>query len=168
MLLAERGVDAVSLAEINRLAGQRNASALQYHFGGREGLLRELLAPYASAIRDRRRALIAAASADAPPTVRQAVEVLVRPHAELATGEWRSRALTRIVAELFTDPAHTYQELDDLLGERAHDEMARMLVDALTALPPRIREERLLAATTYTVHAASDRARRYIGTGRYR
>jgi hypothetical protein len=93
-------------------------------------------------MRERRRALMDAASPVGPPTLRQAVEVLVHPHAELATGDWRSRALTRIVAELFTDPRHPYQELDDLLGERARDEMAGLLVDALSELPPRIREER--------------------------
>jgi AcrR family transcriptional regulator len=163
LLLAERGVDGVSLAEINREAGQRNASALHYHFGGKDALLRALLAPYAAAVRDRRRALIDAATATGPPTCRQAVEVLVRPHAELATGDRRSRALTRIVADLFTDPRHSYEELDDLLGERAREEMTVLLVAALPELPPRIRAERLLAATAYTVHASSDRARRHSG-----
>lgn len=38
-LFAERGVDGVSLREIVQAAGQRNASALQYHFKSRAGLL---------------------------------------------------------------------------------------------------------------------------------
>ena len=33
-LFAERGIEVVSLREINRAAAQRNATALQYHFGG--------------------------------------------------------------------------------------------------------------------------------------
>ena len=35
-LFAGRGVANVSLAEIVRAAGQRNASAIHYHFGGRD------------------------------------------------------------------------------------------------------------------------------------
>ena len=48
-LFAERGIRAVSLREINKAAGQRNSSALHYHFGSREGLLRALLAREAAA-----------------------------------------------------------------------------------------------------------------------
>jgi AcrR family transcriptional regulator len=160
-LLAERGVDAVSLSEINRASGQRNVSALQYHFGGRVGLLQAVLAPYSKAVGERRLELIAAAGAR--PTARQAVEVLVRPQAELAIGDWRDRALTRIVAELYTDPHHTYAELDELLGERARDEMAVLLKDAVAHLPADVGGERLHLASTFVVHAASDQARRDTG-----
>ncbi len=38
-LIAERGIDAVSLREIGVSAGQRNNSAAQYHFGTKEGLV---------------------------------------------------------------------------------------------------------------------------------
>jgi AcrR family transcriptional regulator len=38
-LIAERGIDAVSLREIGAAAGQRNNSAAQYHFGTKEGLV---------------------------------------------------------------------------------------------------------------------------------
>ena len=38
-LFAERGIEGVSLREINAAAGQRNASSIQYHFGNRDGLL---------------------------------------------------------------------------------------------------------------------------------
>jgi len=38
-LFASRGIDAVSLNEINKAAGQRNTSALHYHFGSKEKLI---------------------------------------------------------------------------------------------------------------------------------
>jgi len=38
-LFASRGIDAVSLNEINKTAGQRNTSALHYHFGSKEKLI---------------------------------------------------------------------------------------------------------------------------------
>ena len=43
-LFAERGVDQVSVRDILSEAGQRSGGALHYHFGGKEGLLRELIA----------------------------------------------------------------------------------------------------------------------------
>jgi AcrR family transcriptional regulator len=42
-LFGERGIDAVPLGDIIAAAGQRNASALQYHIGGREQLLVAIL-----------------------------------------------------------------------------------------------------------------------------
>jgi len=41
-LFAEHGPDGVSLRDIARAAGQRNNSAVQYHFGGREHLVAEV------------------------------------------------------------------------------------------------------------------------------
>ena len=42
-LFARRGIDAVSLNEINKAAGQRNTSAMHYHFGGKERLIRAII-----------------------------------------------------------------------------------------------------------------------------
>ena len=38
-LFARKGIDAVSLNEINKAARQRNTSAMHYHFGSKEGLV---------------------------------------------------------------------------------------------------------------------------------
>ena len=45
-LFAARGIDTPSLREITRDAGQRTTSALQYHFGDRDELLRAVLAKH--------------------------------------------------------------------------------------------------------------------------
>ena len=42
-LYAERSIDSVSLNEITVAAGQKNRNALQYHFGGRDGLLQAII-----------------------------------------------------------------------------------------------------------------------------
>ena len=42
-LYAEQGVDAVSVRQISREAGQKNHSAVQYHFGSARGLLEAIL-----------------------------------------------------------------------------------------------------------------------------
>jgi AcrR family transcriptional regulator len=45
-LFAAQGIDRVQLRDINELAGQRNESALHYHFGSRQGLLERILAKH--------------------------------------------------------------------------------------------------------------------------
>ena len=43
-LVAEKGLAALTVQAVQDAAGQRNKSAVQYHFGGRDGLVRALLA----------------------------------------------------------------------------------------------------------------------------
>src|ERR1700735_5722415 len=42
-LFATRGIEAVTLREIQQAAGQSNTSVIRYHFGSREGLIRALI-----------------------------------------------------------------------------------------------------------------------------
>ena len=62
-LFAERGIDNVSIAEIVRTAHQRNASAVHYHFGNRDEILRAVLARHVPAIAERRHQLLERARA---------------------------------------------------------------------------------------------------------
>lgn len=70
-LFAEWGIDGVSLREITAAAGARNASALNYHFGGRTGLLQALLAKHKPAVESRRHTLLDAYDAGADQELRQ-------------------------------------------------------------------------------------------------
>jgi AcrR family transcriptional regulator len=49
-LFAQRSIDSVSLNEITVAAGQKNRNALQYHFGGREGLLQAIIDLHAARV----------------------------------------------------------------------------------------------------------------------
>ena len=42
-LFANKGIDAVSLNEINKAAGQKNTSSLHYHFGSKDGLIQAIV-----------------------------------------------------------------------------------------------------------------------------
>src|SRR5690348_15673441 len=82
-LFAERGIDAVSLREINAAAGQRNSTALQYHFGDRAGLLKAVLAKHRPEIEARRHQLLDEYEARGPlpqaDALRSLAAALVRP-----------------------------------------------------------------------------------------
>ena len=57
-LFAEHGIDAVSLWEINRASGARNAIAVQYHFSDRAGVVRAILDKHMPDVEARRHAML--------------------------------------------------------------------------------------------------------------
>ncbi len=78
-LFLEHGLDEVSLRAIVREAGQRNQSALQYHFGGREELITAILNRRMQQVEARRRSLVDAALASgAALDLRDGCALLVR------------------------------------------------------------------------------------------
>jgi AcrR family transcriptional regulator len=101
-LLAAKGIDGASLREINRLAGQRNASALQYHFGDRNGLVRGVLAKHRADTDPRRHALLDQYEVDGSATVRALSSALVLPLASKLKDPNGGREFLQINAEVFT------------------------------------------------------------------
>lgn len=57
-LFALRGIDGVSLREVNQAAGQRNRSAAHYHFGTRLGLIEAVYDYRAAHLNERRMAML--------------------------------------------------------------------------------------------------------------
>lgn len=106
-LFAEHGIEGVSLSEINRVAGQRNKSALHYHFGSRDGLLKALLEKHRSRLDDERRDMLAELPPPSDMSLHDAVSVLVRPlAARLGDHENGGVHYLRIMAQLSSTPHH--------------------------------------------------------------
>lgn len=80
-LFAEHGIDAVSLREINREAGARNAIAVQYHFRDRAGIVRAVLDKHRPAIEAARHAALDRIEAEGATDLRALAAALVRPEA---------------------------------------------------------------------------------------
>jgi AcrR family transcriptional regulator len=112
-LFAERGIDAVSLREINRVAGAKNASALQYHFGDRNGLLRAVLAKHQGAVEDRRHAMLDAYEAAGRADLRALAGAVVRPLAARLADTDGGPAYLQIVADLVNRPRPVFTNADD-------------------------------------------------------
>jgi AcrR family transcriptional regulator len=115
-LFAERGVDAVSLREITMAAGVRNTTALQYHFGDRDGLLRAVMRKHHPDVEVRRHALLdeyerfPASAQD----LRELVAAFVRPPATKLADRDGGRAFLRITAQLVNRP-----DVDPIASSRA-------------------------------------------------
>ncbi|KAB8182918.1 MULTISPECIES: helix-turn-helix domain-containing protein [Microbispora] len=103
-LFAERGIDAVSLREINTAAGQRNSTALQYHFGDRAGLLKAVLAKHRPEIEARRHQLLDEYEARGPlpqaDALRSLAAALVRPAAAKLADPDGGRDYLRVMEQL--------------------------------------------------------------------
>ena len=103
-LFGERGLHGVTLKEINAAAGQRNESALHYHFGSKKRLVEAILDARVGAIDKRRaeriEALVAAGGAgDLPAILRATFEPLT---SLLDTGE--GVRFVRFAAQVLNDP----------------------------------------------------------------
>lgn len=99
-LFAERGIDGVSLREITREANQRNTTALQYHFGDRDGLLRALVEKHMDNVAVRRAALLDHVTARGDLTVRDGASVLVQPLISKLTSNDGGPEFLQVAAEL--------------------------------------------------------------------
>lgn len=111
-LMADRGIDNVTFAQIARAAGQRNNSVVPYHYGDRVGLLKAVLARHTEPIGRSRSAMLDIIGADAP--LREYVRALVLPIVtEIESGDGGD-AYVRIAAQMLGHP-----DLDiDQLGAR--------------------------------------------------
>lgn len=160
-LFAERGIDNVSIAEIVRAAGQRNASAVHYHFGNRSEVLRALLAEHVPTIQERRTELLEKARARPRRDVKSAVEAVVRPVTELAQRGWRERAYLQIGSELTHWLARSDEAgIAELMEQTGGFDAWRLVRErAQGSLPDDLWDERQEIAISFIGRAAADRAR---------
>jgi AcrR family transcriptional regulator len=159
-LFAERGIDNVSIAEIVRAAHQRNASAVHYHFGSRDEILRSVLARHVPAIADRRRELLELAQSKPARDVRAAAEAVVRPVTEFAQRGWRERAYLQIGSELTGALDRTSSDIRDLLMQTAGYAAWDLFGQRCPKVPADVWRARQELCIVFIGRAAADRARR--------
>jgi AcrR family transcriptional regulator len=99
-LFADRGIDGVSLREINREAQQRNTTSLQYHFGDREGLLRAILTKHGREVHAGRNALLDQYEANGGEDIRALASAFALPLVAKLHDPDGGRCYLRITAEL--------------------------------------------------------------------
>lgn len=99
-LFAERGIDGVSLREITREASQRNTTALQYHFGDRDGLVRAIVLKHMETVAVRREALLEMVAGRSNLTLRDGATMLVQPLIAKLTSDDGGPEFLQIAAEL--------------------------------------------------------------------
>ncbi|MDI9915120.1 TetR family transcriptional regulator [Rhodococcus sp. IEGM 1379] len=91
VLFARKGIEATLVGDIVQGAGQRNPSALRYHFGSREGILQAIREKYLVQLEVRRTAMLATWPDTTTP--RECVELIVVPLGEMLSTEAGRRYL---------------------------------------------------------------------------
>ncbi|QYC42417.1 HTH-type transcriptional repressor NicS [Nonomuraea coxensis DSM 45129] len=102
-LYAEHGFAGVSMRMIREAAGQRNNSAVQYHFSSRDELIVAILEQHAAAIERHRSRMVAELEEQGEATPREWIACVVEPgiehHVELGTPSWYGRFLAQAVVD---------------------------------------------------------------------
>lgn len=99
-IVAERGLAAMTLRQVQLAAGQSNKSAAAYHFGNRDGLITAILEARTADVEPRRRQLL---DRSATPDSHALIEALVIPLAERILDNPGS-AYGRFLAQSMLDP----------------------------------------------------------------
>lgn len=161
-LVGERGIS-VSLREVASAAGQRNNSAVAYHFGSKDDLVAAIVARRLGTIEAERAELLATDDADsaaASPAdeVRRLVRLVVKPMAVTPYAEG-STHYARFLEKVRDHPAVVEMPLT---GDRwpATRAVTVRLDRALGDLPFAVRRQRLAAMTTVMFALLADAERR--------
>jgi AcrR family transcriptional regulator len=144
ILFAERGVGQVSVREIVKQSGQRNASVALYHFGSREALIVAVIERRMKVLNALRNQyldkLIAQGKSD---DRRSLMEAAVKPMAYLIqTTEWGAR-YTQIVSEVRHRPLGSPEAQWDPAYQSAMDRIDELVRECLPDIPPQELKRRL-------------------------
>lgn len=158
-LFSERGLDGTSLREINQEAGSRNVSAIQYHFGSREGLLGAILERRMASINRRRVELLERLSFEGRDTLHDMLGAFVYPLAEEIEASEGGRHFVRVVNGILADSRLSLEALARGKRDEGLRQVNERISAALTNVPPNLRRERMSFVGSMIYAALAERAR---------
>jgi AcrR family transcriptional regulator len=136
-MLAEYGIEGVSLRQIGAATGEGNKSVIQYHFGDKAGLIREIILRRVETFESRRQQLLADATARGSlADTRTLLEILFLPLAEAVDADGR-HGYARFMAQFIT----RFQYQDGIAHpgwapDSAATRAVTLLAERLPFLPP--------------------------------
>ncbi|MGD8860541.1 MAG: TetR/AcrR family transcriptional regulator [Myxococcales bacterium] len=163
-LFAERGIEGVSLREINLAAGQRNTSAAHYHFGSKEALVDAIFEFRRPAIGTRRDEWFGKVERDGRlEDPRALTEAFIMPLAqEMRGGDDGASHYLMFLAHLFLQSPD--QVRDILRKHQAGEERwSVLLTQALPEIPPELLFTRIYLLGRHVVISLAVYQRRGLG-----
>lgn len=158
-LMDASGIDQVSTNEIIRFSGHRNRSAIAYHFGSRDELVRAVLRRTMNGIDTERTALLDHLEATgAELSARTIIEVLVGP----LTRQLRAadgRRYLRLCAQVLDHPRFVADLRDAISANSSVARCAQLAAPFVSQLPPFIRMERASQLVGFLIRSCADQAR---------
>ncbi len=156
-LYALEGVDRVSTRNIAREAGQKNHSALQYHFGGRDQLIDAILSYRMTPLNTRRQEMLREYQAkDQPSTVRDLVELFLRPFAEELLKPPADSYYVSLIAQSCSRHQWDRVYSQGKASSSALEVLAELLVELLSPIPVDVIYDRIVYMAMQMVQVISE------------
>lgn len=156
-LYGQRGINGVSLREIVREAGQRNASAAHYHFGSREGLIAAIFEARMGGLDRHRRILLDELEArNQQGDLHLVLETVLIPLVDLIRRDDGSTHYIHFLTEMFLSPE---MHVDDFVDGKYNHAMRRVYLmtrDILPEMPESILRQRFLLSMHASAFSLAD------------
>lgn len=159
-LFGEKGVDAVSLRQVNAVASQRNTSAAHYHFGSKQALVTAVYDYRMERINRRRLAMLEAMEREGRARdVRALVEAMIYPMLEeMGTGE-EGRHYIRFFSQVASHPSTDVARLARSEHASGIGRIHGLLRACLPELPDALFAVRWALLVTQGIHGLADMAK---------
>ncbi|MCR0983888.1 helix-turn-helix domain-containing protein [Roseomonas populi] len=157
-LFAERGVDAVSMREINRAAGQGNASALHYHFGSRDALIEAIVGWRLQPVNMRRHEMLETYARDGcRGGADRLTQCLIRPMSEVASCRLEENGWLCFLGQLYAGSKLDLPAIAQRLGcDSSLHLLTKELRAAIPEVPRDVLDQRLAICVRQAVQALAD------------
>lgn len=157
--MADQGIDGVSLRAVNAAAGAKNASAANYHFGNKLGLIEAIvdsLAHDVTLVRDPLVEELRRRSKTEKLTPRQIIETTYGPFMGLLFHPDYGLPGIRFLSRLIVDTGPELRVLANRFTGPLAEDLFELLSVALPELPPRILKMRILFSLINLINGMSD------------
>ncbi|MEN0651740.1 MULTISPECIES: TetR/AcrR family transcriptional regulator [Hyphobacterium] len=158
-LIAERGLGGISVKQITRASGSKNESALHYHFGSVDKLLKEVFASRFQEIEDKRVELLAKRDWKvAGDEIDQALYAAIAPYMAVCLQEG-GRLYASFCAQLATDPRFDLGEIAREMGMDSLNTIRDLIRPHLSHIPQAALTTRARRALSITLVLVADYAK---------
>ncbi len=156
-LFAREGIHRVRVREIHELAGQRNASALHYHFSSRDGLVDAILADHQASIDDEIARRLDELETRGRVSIRDVVGAVVEALGRKLDSQ-SGRDFLRIVPQIWDRLSASIREGSATPTTRLTRRVLSLLDGLMEPLPRAVRRERLVSYVVMMTAILAERA----------
>jgi len=159
-LIAENGIDGVSLRQINTEAGQRNSSAAHYHFGSKDALIRSIYDYRLGSVNRRRQDLLdTVRAAGREHDVRSIVATIIKPIVDEIEDSEGGSFYIRFLSQAIGHPQATTRDYFDSMLTDAAMTAYELIRTALPEVREPVLGQRFGLMWEMIIHSLADRER---------
>ena len=157
-LFAEAGIDAVSLRQINVAAGQKNSSAVHYHFGSKAALILAIYEERMASVNTRREQMLDdIEQAGKQHEMRALLEAILYPIVDEIAADASGPSYIRFLAQAMGHPQLDMTKLQHMKDANGLARIIKHLRKALPDMPDKLLSQRFGLSFEQIIHSLADR-----------